>query len=175
MKTQEIIELLGVIAVVDKRTVGEADVIAWETIIGDLPAGDALLAVRDHFRERPGVWLEPGHIVQRVRAVRRDRLERRSLAEIQADEDRMDARMAPRLAEAEARKRAIAAFASRPPELSDVESRRRLVERQRRAAPPQPMPETGDGEAGTAWPSRSGGGAVDELPVESNDSSPRSR
>lgn len=143
MNTQEIIELLGVIAVVDKRTVGEADVIAWQTIVGDLPKGDALRAVRDHFRERPGVWLEPGYIVQRVRAMRRDRLERRSLAEIRADEDRMDARMAPRLAEAEAvaaaRQRAVAEFDFRPKQLPEAESRRRLVERQRKAAPPQPI------------------------------------
>jgi hypothetical protein len=88
-------------------------------------------AVIDHFRERPGVWLEPGYIVQRVRAMRRDRLERRTLAEIQADKDRLDERMAPRLAEAEAiaeaRQRAIAEFDFKPRQLTEAESRRRRV------------------------------------------------
>ncbi len=61
---------------IDRRTVGEGDVAIWHEIIGKLPKDLARQAVIDHAREQPGVWLEPGHIHQRVRAIQRDRYER---------------------------------------------------------------------------------------------------
>jgi hypothetical protein len=61
-------------------------------IIGDLPKELALQAVVDHCREQPDTWLQPGHVCRRVKAMQRDAYERRSLAQIQADNDRRDER-----------------------------------------------------------------------------------
>lgn len=76
MNRDDVIDVLSVVAAATRRSVGETDVEIWLGVIGDLDKPDALQAVRDHLRERPGIWLEPGHIVERVRATRRDRLER---------------------------------------------------------------------------------------------------
>ena len=76
MNRNDLIDILTVIQVIDHRTIGEADIIAWGDLIGELPKDLALQAVRDHRREQPGVWLEPGHIVARVRAIRQDRYDR---------------------------------------------------------------------------------------------------
>lgn len=87
----------------------------------------------------------PADIVKAARAIRRDRYERSDLDSAERREheavcDAKAAEVAPEVAEA--RRQAIAGFAFRPKQLTEAESRRRLVERQRRAAPPQPMPET---------------------------------
>lgn len=104
MTPDDVIDVLSAVAAVDRRTVGEADVIMWHQIIGHLPKDLALQAVVDHFREHPGVWLEPGHIVAGVRAIRHDRFQRQSLDEIEAYNDEMDARLSPKIAELADRK-----------------------------------------------------------------------
>lgn len=76
MNRNHVIDVLTAVAAANRRTVGEGDVDVWQAVIGDLPKDDALQAVRDHLREQPGVWLEPGHVYQRVRILIRDRLER---------------------------------------------------------------------------------------------------
>lgn len=76
MNRDEVIDVLSVIAAGDRRTIGKADVILWQGVIGELPLDYAMRAVRDHFREEPGVWLEAGHIFKRARAMMRDELER---------------------------------------------------------------------------------------------------
>lgn len=35
----------------DQRTIGESDVMAWHSVLGDIPIGDALEAVSNHYRE----------------------------------------------------------------------------------------------------------------------------
>lgn len=84
MNRDDVIDVLTAIQSVDRRTVGDSDVDAWMVIIGELPKDLCIRAVIGHFRECPGVWLEPGHIFQRVRAIRRDQLERLDI------EDRAD-------------------------------------------------------------------------------------
>jgi hypothetical protein len=79
MTPEDVIDLLTAVAVVDRRTVGESDIHLWHEILGDIPKDLALQAVIDHRREQPGVWLEPGHIVAGVRAIRRDRAMRQPL------------------------------------------------------------------------------------------------
>jgi hypothetical protein len=79
----DIVDLLSTIAVGDRRTVGQTDVEFWYQILSDQPKDLAMEAVVDHFRESPGVWLEPGHIATRVRAMRRD------MADREDDEQRM--------------------------------------------------------------------------------------
>ncbi len=91
MTRDDVIDVLTAVAAGDRRTVGHADVEFWQAVMGDLPKTLALQAVRNHFRERPGVWLEPGHVVAGVRALRRDQLDRES------DEER-DTRLAAQAA-----------------------------------------------------------------------------
>lgn len=94
MNRNEIIDLLTVIAAGDRRTVGKTDVDFWLTVVGDVPKDLALEAVRRHFRERPGVWLEPGHIVQGAREIQRERLLRESDEMREARQAVLDARLA---------------------------------------------------------------------------------
>ena len=103
MNRDDIIDLLTVIAAIDHRTAGQTDINVWYDLIGDLPRELAMQATRDHFREEPGVYLEPGHIYQRVRAIKRDIAEREYAAEERAA---IDAKVAAIAAEVAA-KRAI--------------------------------------------------------------------
>jgi hypothetical protein len=95
----DVIDVLSAIAAVDRRTVGESDVFMWHQIIGHLDKQLALRAVVDHFREQPGVWLEPGHIVAGVRAIKRDRYERETLEERNVRLDELDERLKSRIVE----------------------------------------------------------------------------
>lgn len=104
MNRDEMVDVLTAIAVGDRRTVGRTDVDFWWTVIGDLPKDLALRAVREHFRERPGVWLEPGHIMERVRAIRREELEREPDAAREARQDALEAKVAKDVAELAASK-----------------------------------------------------------------------
>lgn len=86
MKRDDIIDVLTAVAAGDRRTVGEADVTMWGQVINDgtrITKDEALIAVVAHFRERPGVWLEPGHIVERVFARRRDAIDRAPIPAIE--------------------------------------------------------------------------------------------
>jgi hypothetical protein len=74
--TNDVIDLLTIVAVADKRTIGEADVVLWEKLLGHLDKDDCTDAIMAFRGEQPGVWLEPGHILQRVKAKRRDELDR---------------------------------------------------------------------------------------------------
>lgn len=76
MNRDDVIDVLTAVTAADRRTVGESDIDVWQAIIGDLHRDLALRAVRDHFRDQPGVWIEPGHVYQRVRAYVRDQIER---------------------------------------------------------------------------------------------------
>jgi hypothetical protein len=95
MNRNDVIDLLSAIAAADRRTVGKADVEVWQQVIGELPKGLAIQAMRDHWREEPGVWLEPGHIFQRVRAFMRDHLEREPDDYREARQAAIDAKAAP--------------------------------------------------------------------------------
>jgi len=58
----EIARLLAVVASIDKRTVGESDINSWHLLLGPIDYQRAQDAVVAHFRHKPGVWLEAGHI-----------------------------------------------------------------------------------------------------------------
>ena len=94
MTRDDVIDVLSVVAAATRRTVGEADVKIWQEIIGGDDKQLALRAVRDHLAECPGVWLEPGHVHQRVRAFVRDQLERESDAEREARQESLTAKAA---------------------------------------------------------------------------------
>lgn len=76
MNRDTISDLLAIIAASDHRTLGEADIVLWRQVIGHLDEGDCTDAIVEFRRDQPGVWLEPGHVVARVRAKMRDRLDR---------------------------------------------------------------------------------------------------
>jgi hypothetical protein len=75
MTLEETIDLLTVAAAYDRRTLGEGDAMAWHAAVGDLDFVDARKAVIGHYTDGTG-WLMPAHVRQRVKAMRRDRLER---------------------------------------------------------------------------------------------------
>ena len=73
MNTDEIIDLLTLMASYDRRKVGEADVPAWDAAVGDLPYDDCRTAVIAHYRETAD-WIMPAHVRRRVLAIRNERL-----------------------------------------------------------------------------------------------------
>ena len=87
MNAAEMGKLLGFAAVFDNRTVGDADIIAWLEAIGDLSFADARSAVAAHYRNEPDKRLMPAHVLQGVRATRRDRLARTVMPAPDADPD----------------------------------------------------------------------------------------
>lgn len=56
--------LLAKVQLGDNRTVDELTLEYWLDLIGDLPFETALTALRRFRRERPGVYLEPGHLLE---------------------------------------------------------------------------------------------------------------
>lgn len=91
MNRNEVIDLLTAVAAHDRRTVGQSDVDVWLTTIGDLPYPRCLMALAAQIRECPGVWIEPGHIAQRVIAERKAEREKEHTRELLADiRDRND-------------------------------------------------------------------------------------
>jgi hypothetical protein len=76
MDRDEIIDLLTIVQASDQRTVGDPEIKVWHELLGRYDRDDCVDAIMWHRRERPGVWLEPGHVVARVRAVIQDRYER---------------------------------------------------------------------------------------------------
>lgn len=75
MTSDEVWDLLEIIASIDRRKLGLTDRQVWEGLIGDLPAADAQAAVTAHYRETRE-WIMPADVRTRVKAMRRDRLAR---------------------------------------------------------------------------------------------------
>jgi hypothetical protein len=71
-------DLLAEAALYDNRTTGEADILAWMRAIGDLDYDDSLNAVAAHYGETTERVM-PGHVRQRVKAMRSNRLAREIL------------------------------------------------------------------------------------------------
>lgn len=77
MNTDEVAEMLGRMAVIDKRSVGKIDILTWEELLPpELTLTEALEIIRDHRRTKPGVYLEPGHISVPFKTISDDRLRR---------------------------------------------------------------------------------------------------
>lgn len=76
MNTEDIIDLLTIAQSVDNRTFGEPDVIMWQKVLDGFDRDDCTEAIVAFRREQPDTWLQPGHIVARVKSMRRDRYER---------------------------------------------------------------------------------------------------
>lgn len=76
MNPEQVIDLLAIVQAGDNRTVGKNDVILWSQVLSGCDPDDCAEAIVAHRRERPGVWIEPGHVVAGARVVRRERYER---------------------------------------------------------------------------------------------------
>lgn len=81
MTREEVAFLLGIIATFDRRTVGEAEVISWHQLLERHQIGDAVEAVRRHFKHSDK-FLMPVHLIEGMKAVRADRHEQTRHAEI---------------------------------------------------------------------------------------------
>jgi hypothetical protein len=117
----EIGQLLGVCASYDRRTIGAADVLAWAESIGNLDYQDCEQAIALHYRDSTE-WIMPGHIRNRVRAIRGDRLRRAAPLEFTPE---VNDDPALYLAALRARTRRIA-DGPRPAELTAAEDRRAI-------------------------------------------------
>lgn len=115
MNRNDVIDVLTVVAAATRRTVGESDVDVWQAVIGDCDKHLALQAVRDHLRHKPGVWLEPGHIYEGARAIRRDQLAREPDTARDARQKALEAKVAADAADLAARKGIPGEKFQRPP------------------------------------------------------------
>ncbi|MET7795729.1 hypothetical protein [Streptomyces decoyicus] len=66
MTLAETAELLAIAAGLDQRTIGDADVQAWQMVLSDIPFPNAATALRDHYRQTTRRVM-PADIVQRVK------------------------------------------------------------------------------------------------------------
>lgn len=76
MNRNDTVDILALVSAADRRTIGATDVDVWFGVIGELGRDECAQAVRDHLRQDPDVWMQPGHVYKRARAIRRDLLER---------------------------------------------------------------------------------------------------
>ena len=75
MNLTDTAKLLTMVAAFYRRTIGEADVTAWQAALDDLRFEDCREAVVAHFRTSSD-YLMPVAVRSAVKAMRRDRLER---------------------------------------------------------------------------------------------------
>lgn len=75
MNVAETAGLLARIAAADRRTVGEVDIEVWSDALCDLDYDDCETAVRALTRDT-SEWITPHAVRVRVKAIRRDRIER---------------------------------------------------------------------------------------------------
>lgn len=61
MNMNETAQALGLAQAFDRRTVGEMDVRAWHLVLANLPAGDVMQAIQDHYAVETD-WIMPAHI-----------------------------------------------------------------------------------------------------------------
>jgi hypothetical protein len=72
MNLNETARALALVQSFDRRTVGEADVVAWRSVLTDVALADAEEAIRRHYAEQTD-WLMPAHIRRYVRDIVRER------------------------------------------------------------------------------------------------------
>lgn len=72
MNLSETAELIATMAAYDQRTIGEADVIAWQTVLTDAPFQDCREAVLRYYAEHTD-RIMPAHVRRIVRDIRRER------------------------------------------------------------------------------------------------------
>ena len=68
MNRNDIIDLLSVAAAYDRRTIGEADILAWSEAArrATWDARKAVDAIHEHYAQT-SKWIMPGHITEQIR------------------------------------------------------------------------------------------------------------
>lgn len=79
MTPADVAKVLAKAAAFDQRTVGEADVLAWYEVIGDLDVADALAAISRHYREH-AERVMPADVIRIVAEIERERRREARLA-----------------------------------------------------------------------------------------------
>lgn len=69
----EAFQLLTLASARDNRSVTPEVAAVWADDLHDVTAEEGREALRAHYREKPDVWLMPGHIVEQAKRLRRDR------------------------------------------------------------------------------------------------------
>lgn len=72
MNLKETNTTLALVQAFDRRTVGEVDVRAWHSVLGDLDVADVLEAVRRHYADSSD-WMMPVHVRRLVAGIVADR------------------------------------------------------------------------------------------------------
>ena len=73
MEEREAFQLLTLASARDNRTVSQSVAAVWAADLERVALADAVEALTLHYRERPDVWLQPGHVVAGARRVRERR------------------------------------------------------------------------------------------------------
>ncbi|MBO0813599.1 MAG: hypothetical protein J2P30_00360 [Actinobacteria bacterium] len=84
MTSDEVWDLLEIIASIDRRKLGLTDRQVWERLVGDLAFGDAQAAVEAYYREHRE-WIMPSDVRERVKAIRQARLDAAGPTDIPAE------------------------------------------------------------------------------------------
>ncbi|MBO9555567.1 hypothetical protein [Cellulomonas sp.] len=66
--------LLAWVSTIDNRRVTREAAHAWAEVLPDVDVGEAKAAATAHFREQPGVYLMPAHVLAGVKRARAARL-----------------------------------------------------------------------------------------------------
>lgn len=75
MNRAQVAELLAYVAAFDRRTIGDADVLAWHEVLGDLDPDDAHTTARAWYTANHGM-IAPADIRAGVRSIRVERIQR---------------------------------------------------------------------------------------------------
>ncbi|MCI3246487.1 zinc finger domain-containing protein [Streptomyces spinosisporus] len=86
MTPAEVADLLAYCAAFDRRTIGKADVLAWQPLLANVDFNEARDAVANHYA-RDTRWIMPADIRDAVTATHRDRLARHTDPTPKADPD----------------------------------------------------------------------------------------
>jgi len=139
MHPEDAKKVLACAAAYDKRKPSQAETMLWAADLGDTTLSEAVHAVREHFKTRPDVYLQVGHVIEIVKRFRRTGLDQSARLENAAitalDPDDPDYTRKYQLALQAARHRAASDATVIPGQIAlpggTVESR---VERTRRGA-----------------------------------------
>lgn len=80
MNAKETGRVLAKCASYDRRKIGDADVIAWFQVLGDLAYDDCITAVIGHYTDTTD-WIMPAHVRRRVRDIRDKRIDATEIPE----------------------------------------------------------------------------------------------
>lgn len=72
MNITEAANILGLAATYDRRTIGDAEIVAWQAALSDVNFADAQTAVVAHYRDSTD-WLMPAHVRHGAEAIDRER------------------------------------------------------------------------------------------------------